>query len=27
VHYVNSVGLDYVKKRIVEDHAGPKELW
>ncbi|MDP3863124.1 MAG: nitrite reductase large subunit NirB [Rhodoferax sp.] len=27
VHYVNRVGLDYVKKRIVEDHAGRKELW
>ena len=27
VHYVNRVGLDYVKKRIVDDHAGRKELW
>ncbi|MCM2341056.1 nitrite reductase large subunit NirB [Rhodoferax sp.] len=27
VHYVNRVGLDYVKKRIVEDHTGRKELW
>ena len=27
VHYVNRVGLDYVKKRIVEDAAGRKELW
>ena len=27
VHFVNRVGLDYVKKRIVEDHAGRKELW
>jgi nitrite reductase (NADH) large subunit len=27
VHYVNRVGLDYVKKRIVEDHAGRKALW
>ena len=27
VHYVNRVGLDYVKKRIVEDHASRKELW
>ncbi len=27
VHYVNRVGLDYVKKRIVEDEAGRKALW
>ncbi|MCM2294893.1 nitrite reductase large subunit NirB [Rhodoferax sp.] len=27
VHYVNRVGLDHVKKRIVEDHAGRKALW
>ncbi len=27
VHYVNRVGLDYVKKRILEDHAGRAELW
>jgi nitrite reductase (NADH) large subunit len=27
VHYVNRVGLDYVKKRIVEDHAGRQALW
>ena len=27
VHYVNRVGLDYVKKRILEDHAGRKALW
>jgi nitrite reductase (NADH) large subunit len=27
VHYVNRVGLDYVKKRINEDEAGRKELW
>ncbi|MCB8748594.1 nitrite reductase large subunit NirB [Rhodoferax sp. U2-2l] len=27
VHYVNRVGLDYVKKRIVEDAAGRKALW
>ncbi len=27
VHYVNRVGLDYVKRRIVEDHAGRKALW
>ena len=26
VHYVNRVGLDYVKKRILEDHAGRKAL-
>jgi nitrite reductase (NADH) large subunit len=27
VHYVNRVGLDYVKKRILEDAAGRKALW
>jgi nitrite reductase (NADH) large subunit len=27
VHYVNRVGLDYVKQRILEDHAGRKALW
>lgn len=27
VHYVNRVGLDYVKKRILEDHAGRRALW
>ncbi len=27
VHYVNRVGLDYVKKKIVEDHTGRKALW
>ncbi|MBV5299578.1 MAG: NAD(P)/FAD-dependent oxidoreductase [Rhodoferax sp.] len=27
VHYVNRVGLDYVKKRIVEDATGRAELW
>ncbi len=27
VHYVNRVGLDYVKKKILEDHAGRKVLW
>ena len=27
VHYVNRVGLDYVKKRILEDEAGRKALW
>jgi len=27
VHFVNRVGLDYVKKRIVEDAAGRKVLW
>ena len=27
VHFVNRVGLDYVKKRIVEDAAGRKTLW
>ena len=27
VHYVNRVGLDYVKKKILEDHVGRKALW
>jgi nitrite reductase (NADH) large subunit len=27
VHYVNRVGLDYIKKRIVEDAEGRKALW
>ena len=27
VHFVNRVGLDYVKKRVLEDHAGRKALW
>ena len=27
VHYVSRVGLDYVKQRILEDHAGRKALW
>src|SRR5690349_19555199 len=27
VHYVNRVGLDYVKKKVLEDHALRKELW
>jgi nitrite reductase (NADH) large subunit len=27
VHYVNRVGLDHVKKRILEDAAGRKALW
>ena len=27
VHYVDRVGLDYVKKRILDDHAGRKALW
>ncbi len=27
VHYVNRVGLDYVKKRILEDTAGRAALW
>ncbi|MDR7377999.1 nitrite reductase (NADH) large subunit [Rhodoferax ferrireducens] len=27
VHYVSRVGLDYVKKRILEDEAGRKALW
>jgi nitrite reductase (NADH) large subunit len=27
VHYINRVGLDYVKKKILEDHALRKSLW
>jgi nitrite reductase (NADH) large subunit len=27
VHYVNRVGLDYVKKKILEDHESRKALW
>ena len=27
VHFVSRVGLDYVKKRILEDHEGRKTLW
>jgi nitrite reductase (NADH) large subunit len=27
VHYVNRVGLDYIKNKIVEDEAGRKTLW
>jgi nitrite reductase (NADH) large subunit len=27
VHYVNRVGLDYVKKRILDDAPGRKALW
>ena len=27
VHFVSRVGLDYVKKRILEDEAGRKTLW
>ena len=27
LHYVSRVGLDYVKKRILEDHEGRKALW
>jgi nitrite reductase (NADH) large subunit len=27
VHYVHRVGLDHVKKRILDDHAGRKALW
>ena len=27
VHYVNRVGLDYVKKKILEDHEGRRALW
>ena len=27
VHYLNRVGLDYVKKKILEDHGNRKALW
>jgi nitrite reductase (NADH) large subunit len=27
VHYVNRVGLDYVKKKILDDHESRKALW
>jgi nitrite reductase (NADH) large subunit len=27
VHYVTRVGLDYVKKKILDDAAGRKALW
>jgi nitrite reductase (NADH) large subunit len=27
VHYINRVGLDHVKKKILEDHAGRRALW
>ncbi len=27
VHYINRVGLDYVKKKILEDHALRQSLW
>ena len=27
VHYVNRVGMDYVKKKILEDEVGRKALW
>jgi nitrite reductase (NADH) large subunit len=27
VHYVNRVGLDYVKRKILEDHEGRRALW
>jgi len=27
VHYVNRVGLDYVKKKILDDHALRQALW
>ena len=27
VHYVNRVGLDYVKKKILDDVVGRKALW
>ena len=27
VHYVSRVGLDHVKKKILDDHASRKALW
>ena len=27
VHYVNRVGVDYVEKKILDDHAGRQALW
>jgi nitrite reductase (NADH) large subunit len=27
VHYVNRVGLDYVKRKILDDHEGRRALW
>src|SRR5881398_310500 len=27
VHYLQRVGLDYVKKKILDDHEGRKALW
>ncbi len=27
VHYINRVGLDYVKQRVLEDHQGRRSLW
>ena len=27
MHYVARVGLEHVKKKILEDHAGRKALW
>jgi nitrite reductase (NADH) large subunit len=27
VHYVNRVGLDHVKKKVLDDNAGRKALW
>jgi nitrite reductase (NADH) large subunit len=27
VHYLNRVGLDYVKQKVLEDHANRKALW
>jgi nitrite reductase (NADH) large subunit len=27
VHYLSRVGMDYVKKKILEDDAGRKALW
>jgi nitrite reductase (NADH) large subunit len=27
VHYVQRVGLDYVKKKVLDDHEGRRALW
>ena len=27
VHYVSRVGLDFVKKKVLEDHEGRRALW
>ena len=27
MHYVHRVGLDYVKKKVLDDHEGRRALW